>query len=410
MSAAGEKPVPSRPVQAALGAVGQPNRRRTTSHAHLDLIAHVALVATQGDMAAALLVSKRAWTDAREEAGHPELLSAENTRQRLAIPWPILLALAFTEPGRRMHFLGRQTRRDDIPYFAPLRVRGTTEDALVVDTSGMDFDDEGYVLGKTGQLVELAIEEERAPQERPPSRPVGEEQDARRAFAIRSLRAVALATGETPAQSTYERSLEQLEYQRARRGIYPPLGAPKSPMILDLFGTWNRAIEEAGLPPRPNPRAASAMAQADAIEMCLEETGELPNGTSLARWGSQRDISIDRTTAWSADRALVKERRAARGLTTPARSSHLKAWFEANAQPVPYDRSRKRRSRTIPHEAVLESLRIFMQEHVPAGTPQTLRGLQEACARDPRLVRQAQLYAHFPGKKLHELFALGATL
>ena len=366
---------------------------RGVSHAFLDAVREVALVAAEGDIDAARSVSKSRWESAREPAGHADLPKADSVRARLKVPhWRTALAVVFEEASSRSRTLGVYTQR-------------------------------AGALGRGARTVEAAesaaeIEELEAalraddifdPTEAVPWRDMGVTPEVAEQIIRRALRAVAYRRGESPSGAVYDEEVVQIERERQAQGL-PALGFPTSTSILARYDSWVKALAAAGLDAPASYSRPKALPVLVALDACVDEWGILPGQVPFTLWCSACGLSVQNPSgSWTTYAKELRRLRTARGATTPQRitvrqrdcpalpdpehAAAIKARLGSPDPPV--------RSRTA--EDAYESLRTYAAEHIADGKRASQRHYMDACRRDKRLIWPSAL-PRLTKKTLTELF------
>jgi hypothetical protein len=237
-----------------------PDTRFRSKFNKLALLNLVAVVAKTGRGSEPELITQRAWDAARAQAGYSDAPSARQIVRRLEIPWAELLELC------------------------------------------LESKDPGKALGRReGVGVEnWATEEE----------------------AISNLRVVAGRLGvKTLTPDQYESDRQALISADQRRWLHGGnLEMVTIGQIETLFGSWDEALERAGLEPRksptPKPRGLGLL---EALDLFLAENGGLPNRAEFERWARNGRLVIAREKgkSWEAVLTDLRAERDARGQWTP---------------------------------------------------------------------------------------------
>ncbi|MHB8719251.1 MAG: hypothetical protein ACYDAC_10230 [Candidatus Dormibacteria bacterium] len=297
----------------------------TSFHDLFDGLRDVALAAADGDTATAMTVSMRRWDEQRELTGAVQLPTAAGISKRTRLSWPVVLQVAFADPARRPYMIG--TRQ--------------------------------------------------APP--PPGR--YEPEDCQR-----TLKAVATRLGRTPGAVEYDEEILNLEKERRRRRhATSQLDVPRSGRVLAAFGSWDAAVATAGLPACPVPTRATAPPWEDTLDLCIETTGGLPSRRYLERWCVANDVPQGRPQRlWSETVELVRERRALRGLATPAEVTLTNQDPVSRALPA----SDRPRRGVVAHtrQAALQSLRLYGERYLAPGRAPRQKHYTSVAACDPELI------------------------
>ena len=291
----------------------------------LDEVADVALTAASGDFGRARAMSKASWDRARADQGRVALPSAEAIRKRFGVGWDRVLALALAERSHRTKLIGQW----DGSHFAGWGPQGPDD-------------------------------------------------------AIRLLRTVALRIGHTPTPFEYDEESRVIEATSARRRTGRPLLLPRSVYLLSIHKSWDAALGEAGLEPRPSsPAPPPAPSLSLTLDHFIDEFGVLPNSGYFLEWCRRMDIPATRISGgWAAVIAEVRSIRSARGALTP---EHLSRTEHLPPLPDPLPRVRRvvfRHSR----EAILDSLRRYGMIHLPPGAMPRQKHYMAACRKDRQLI------------------------
>lgn len=387
---------------------------RGVTNATLDAIRRVALVAAGGDVDAARLVSKPAWNDAREAAGHPELATAERYRQKLKVrAWTNVLAIAFLPVEKRSNAIGGYTKRvsalgmgadlptlratpaerelidrflaeDDLFTDAEAPVPTAGVGALVVADGGDPYRvSRGVTLASAGVLVVITT---------------------------RALRSVAYRVGHSPSAVAYDDMYKRMERERTRAGL-PPLGFPDSKTIIDRFGSWSGPIETAGLEPPPSKARPKGLDMVMVLDEFVERTGVVPGFDCFRAWCAACELSVARRPPgnWEIVVDELRGMRSARGAQTPAEIVRRKRFWpppptteEAAAVKAKLGGPKRLGKRTA--EEARAGIAIYAQEHLEPGQKPNTRHYLAACKRDSRLVWPSNFQAML-GKSFTEICA-----
>ena len=365
-----------------------PARPRGVSNAVLDAVREVALVAAEGDMDAARLVSKRKWNEARERAGHPELPMAEPLRQKLKLRhWHTVLAVAFLPPQKRSPTLGSYNKRvTALSQGAQLPALRATpaEQELIRQFLAED----GFLDGIADGV--MAPEPDGYQVSRGVSLATGE---VLTQIIVRAIRAAAYRLGHSPTGLAYDELLSTMEAEREQAGL-PPLGWPVSETIATHMGSWAKAVEAAGLEPPPAHTRPKGLPTVDVLDEYVERNGIVPGFDCLRAWCAACELSVQhrRTDSWDVVVAEMREQRAARGAATPEGIVRRKRdWpplpTEEEAAAVKAKLGGPRRyKRRRSEEEVRAGLRIYADEYLAPGQRPAMRHYMSICGRDPRLV------------------------
>lgn len=266
-------------------------------------------------------ISQRDYDNARSLAGYPDAPSARQIATRLRIWWPDLIALAF-DPAR-------------------------------------DID---KALGK---------------------RLGAEEEPATLAAIAEALKTVAFELDKktlTPLDYSNERERLYLQATRARRAR---LHLPSVGQILYAAASWDEALAEAGLAPRPAVAGVGpGLAIVDALELCLEAHGALPSLKELEVFAAANNFSLaNRERGQGGVSTYLAEltlRRSAWGKWTPTKMPKLKDRPDY-AQPMPglaVDARAPRRRRWTRAECLDALARLLVEW--PSDKRLTQRAYQQA--------------------------------
>ena len=383
-----------------------PARPRGVSNALLDAVREVALVAAEGDIDAARLVSKAKWNEARERAGHPELPMAEPLRQRLKLRhWQALLAVAFLPPQKRSAALGSYNKRvtalSQGATLPELRATPAEQELIRQFLAEEDFLDgvaDGVAAAEPG-AYEIS---------RGVSLASG---DVLEKIIIRALQSVSYRLGHSPTGLAYDETLNTMEDERERAGL-PPLGFPLSGTIVTHMGSWAKAVTAAGLEPPPAHTRPKGLPTVDVLDEYVERNGIVPGFDCFRAWCAACELSVQhrRTDSWDVVVAEMREQRAARGATTPEAIVRRKRDWpplpspeEAAAVKAKLGGPRRyKRHRT--EEEVRAGLRIYAAEYLKPGARPATRTYMSICGRDPRLVWPSKMKG-ITGKTFAELCA-----
>ena len=367
---------------------------RGVSHALLDMVRDVALLATGGDADAARFVSKPQWNRAKDEGGF-ELPSAERLRRKLDVEhWHQVLAVAFVSPKMRAGTLGSYRKR----------VSALSQGAAVPELQVDDAERE---------LIEwyLATDEVFDGVEAPAGAGVGSAKPYRVGTGVqlasrdvmvrvinRALRAVAFRLGHSPTGLAYDHAIEAMEAEREAAGL-PPLGFPGSETISSRSGSWSKGLEVAGLDPPPSHTRPKGLSVVLVLDEYIERNGVVPGWDCFRAWCAACQLSVEhrRTGGWDAIVAETRAVRAARGASTPEEIVRRKRDWPALPSPeqaaVVKEKlgGPRRIQRRRGPEEVREGIRIYKAEHLRPGQQPGTRHYQACCRRDPRLVWASHL-------------------
>jgi len=291
----------------------------------LDDVADVALTATSGDSDRARAMSKATWDRARTEQGRLALPSAEAIRKRFGMGWGRVMVLAMAERSHRTSLIGQW----DGSHFAGWGAEGPHD-------------------------------------------------------AIRVMRTVALRIGHAPTAFEYDEESRVIEARSARRRTGRPLLLPRSVYLLSVHKSWDAALREAGLEPRPRPPAPPpAPSLSRALDQFIDEFGVLPNSGYFLEWCRRMDIPTTRISGgWAAVVTEVRGIRSARGEPTP---EHARRTKSLPPLPDPLPRVRRMAFRHS-RDAILDSLRLYGRVHLPPGAMPRQKHYMAACRKDRQLI------------------------
>ncbi len=295
--------------------------------AALAIVRQVALTISAGDVDAAQTVSMRAWTRARAlVANAAGPATAQGACAAIGLRWADTLTLALADPATRGVAAGRLAERQGRP----------SPDGLV----------------------------------------------------RHALRAVAFELGHSPRPDDYDAVATRLDRDRAAR-FGSAFGLPCAATIQDRAGSWQRALDGAGLPPAPPPPSQAGPAPALLCDRMIDETGLVPTKRLLEHWCRAGGVQLGRGVRdWAQVlRDTVELRRAA-----------AKPWPTRRATRADYARISRasvapavstRRPAVRPVEDVLESLRRYAALLTPGERP-----TQKHYHATKRARPEAQLVAH----------------
>lgn len=224
-------------------------------HAYYDLVARVALCAAGDDPKLALSVTTREWNRVRAELDETGPKTAVGVMQAVGKSWSATLRIALAAPSER----------------TKLRV------------------------------VSLPGEGEPAPDE----------------LMIHALKGVAFRAGSSPDQTAYTTWVERIENERvAEYGA--EFGLPASVTIEKRFGSWDAAINAAGLDPVAYGSSASSEDLLSILMDCMNELGKVPTKRWFVKWASVRGRRLSQgVRTWRVLIATAKQHYEAEGLDWP---------------------------------------------------------------------------------------------
>jgi hypothetical protein len=219
-----------------------------------------------------------------------------------------------------------------------------------------------------------------------------------------SLRRVA-ADAETISELSYQSKRDQLvdeDKKRNGRRSTAEIVLPSRNQIISYTGTWDRALEIAGLQRPPQGKTATAMTVIDALDLYIETTSALypeTNGyvaspNELRDFGRRSGLSFANPKvgrAWPTYLAELEQSRASRGLATP-RSYAPREGRQAIVAQGNAATAAARRDYWTP-ELCIEALRGW-DARLAAGAKRTQRAYQMDSAGDPDLPGLRQIQQH----------------
>ena len=288
-----------------------------------DVVAAVARAAAPGRPER---VTQRAYDAARASAGHPDAPRAAQTAVRFSLSWAEVLALALDPELKLDLAIGKRYGEEEKPW-----------------------------LGADDVRVALRIVANR-------------------------LGKKTLTPGDYRAERT--RLREQAALARRHR-VEPPL--PTEGQLLRVASSWDKALEIAGLAPRPRDQPTHAgMSVIDALELALEAHGCLPSEAALQAFVKANGLPLARRTeSFTETVELLRERRADWGKWTPAgplayavrRRAGIDFGTLVGGLGLAVDESRRRRRWT--RAECLAALQQWQAE-LPAATRPTQRAYQDS--------------------------------
>ena len=210
--------------------------------------------------------------------------------------------------------------------------------------------------------------------------------------ALRALRAVAVRLGRVPTPFEYDHTAQALAMESQRRTVGRPLLLPSSAYVLSVYGTWQAALQDGGLeprPPAPVPRGAPSLA--DSLDAFIEEFGVLPSSGYFLEWCRRLDIPTTRVRGgWATVVTQVRDARVRLGVAMPAGATAAK-----HLLPLPAPQPRQRR---IPFRhsraAILASLRRYGARHLAPGALPRQKHYLVACRTDAGLIWPGRFSRH----------------
>lgn len=275
------------------------------------LVSVVAVVARTIEPKAPEKVSQRHYDTARGVAGHPDAPTAKQTAARLGMPWKEVLALAL-DPTRSVDsVLGKKEGEEDQPWL-------TSEDVRA------------------------------------------------------ALRIVARRLGKQTLKPVEYREERRLMLGRARRSYQhrAELSLPTEGQIERITGSWDEALEIAGLKSRPLSGGGTGVPIVAVLELFLETFGYLPGVSQLEGFARVQGVPLvkrERGKPYADYIAELTVERAEWGKWTPAKPlSGAKPKLDA---PVPgltalltrFPDAQKRRKRWTPEECIEALARLLTE-------------------------------------------------
>lgn len=270
----------------------------------LDVVAAVARTADPDEPAE---ITQRDYDAARERAGYPAAPTAKQTAARFRMPWPELVRFALAPMASPEIALGRQ-------------------------------------LGERNEdwLDEAAV---RA-----------------------ALKTVALRLGKKtllPADYLAERERMLADARRHYRHQAEPL-LPSEGQIVRIAGSWDEALQIAGLAPRPTVgRAHPGVPIVAALELALEAYGCLLTFRELARFAQANGFSLAKKTGrWTDYLAELRAERTDWGKWTPAGYPPAEVrpdYAKPIRLPASFEAVRRRRYRWTKDECVAALARLLAE-------------------------------------------------
>jgi hypothetical protein len=216
--------------------VGEPDARlRFQSRYDLRaLVSVIAEVAKAADPKAPEKVSQRRYDEARTRAGHPDAPTAKQTAARLGRPWSEVLALALS-PAH----------------------------AVDVAIGRFEGEEEQEWLSKEDVVF--------------------------------ALQAVAQRLGKKTLLPVEYRQERRSMLKAAKRHRHPSeLSLPTEGQIERIAGSWDTALEVAGLKPRTKVEVAKGIPITAIIELFLEQWGYLPSVAQVEQYSSAQGVPMQR--------------------------------------------------------------------------------------------------------------------
>ncbi len=219
----------------------------------LDGVAEIALIATEGDLEAAALLSTRRWSSAQEKLKDERCpKTATGVMRRLDASWERCLELALADPASRVRLRAG---------WAP--------------GEGLEHPDE--VL-------------------------------------LDAIASVAHELGRTPTFAEFDTRVVELEASYERMYGHE-LRLPNVSTVITRFGTWRVACERAGLAPI-EPFVVEQLDPADLVNLCIDEIGVVPASRWFEAWCRTRGYRLGRQR-WADTIDTARERREATGNAWP---------------------------------------------------------------------------------------------
>jgi hypothetical protein len=368
----------------------QPSPRfpaRGVSHAMLDAVRDVALVAAGGDADAARLVSKGEWDEAREAAGYPDMPTAESVRQRLKIThWRSVLAVVFLPAEQRRQAIGTYTQK--VAAFG----RGAALPQLVATPVERERIEQLLAEDDIGGALEVSPEPPIDDELKPRDLPKGSD-EVIVAITARALRTVAFRVDHSPSAQEYDHEVQVLETDRRGMGL-PPLGLPTSDSVVRRFGSWAKACTACGLEPPAVHFQAAGAPLIEVMDASIDFWGLACDRKKVRAFAIACDVSLEyRSDPWDDLLAEVASLRAARGAAMPARPTRAEVRLLSMPSGDQAAEIRQRFSDYPSHrkpaptaEAAYEGLRIYKAEHLGPNDRPVTTHYMAACRRDSRLI------------------------